>query len=63
MVLSTTSMSLENRANMRPVGVISKNCSGARNILCNSVLCSMMAAFKRPKCGNNSVATAPIAGK
>lgn len=62
-VLSTTSMSLENRDNIRPVGVISKKFSGARNTPCNSALCSSIAACVSASCGNKSLATDPIAGK
>lgn len=56
-------MSLENRASIRPAGVTSKKSNGAPNIPCNNVLWSMIAACKQAKCGNNSAAIAPIAGK
>lgn len=47
-VVSRTSISFENLANIRPVGVVSKNCNGACNEPINSERCNAIAANRQP---------------
>lgn len=54
-IVSSTSTSLEKRASTRPLGVLSKNCNGARIIPESMILCIAIAAERKPKCGMTSV--------
>lgn len=53
-VVSRTSISFENLAKIRPVGVVSKNCNGARNEPNNRQWCIAMAANRQPIRGVSS---------
>lgn len=54
-VVSTASMSFENRDKILPVGVVSKKCMGTLNTLNRSFKCNISAAFNNPKAGTISV--------
>lgn len=52
--MSTTSVSLENRASIRPVGVTSKKLFGKRRIFAKTRLCNCTAAYQQPSLGSKS---------
>lgn len=54
-VVSTASISFENRDMVLPVGVVSKKCIGTLNTLDKSFKCNINAAFNNPKAGAISV--------
>jgi len=60
-VVSTTSISFEKRAIIRPVGVVSKNVRGARRTPCNMTVCMILAAVQQPSCGIRSQKNDPNA--
>jgi hypothetical protein len=60
-VVSTTSISFEKRARIRPVGVVSKNVRGARRTPHNMAMCMILAAAQQPSCGTRSQKNDPSA--
>lgn len=58
---SNISTSFDDRDNIRPTGVTSKNNCGARNTPFNMYLCSIIAARMQPNFGAKSLIIAVIA--